>query len=214
VREAARVGSKTKLRRWCVLDGEVVVGEHQFLGDYVVIDSRTAIGHGGALHQGTRIGGQCVIGDGVIVGAQAQIGSSVMIGIGATIGEYGLIHDNAAVGDGARVADHALIDREVVYEAGGWLYVVATGYARAPWLTAVWSRRHSLRLWCGWASGFRTALPPELEPGTQGGRPATDFIREMYGHDSQVPTDDLRYLIETVFRHPCLAPTIRAAASG
>lgn len=134
----ARIGSSTRIGRFCVIEDDVVIGEECEVGDYTYIGSHTRIGDKVSIREKCMIGisdadiyrtesccltllhlAGTIIEDGCLCLAGAHIASGdtrptvimrgSMVGIGANIGHNSLVGEKVLVGAHACVCGHCVI---------------------------------------------------------------------------------------------------------
>ena len=126
VHSGARIGEGTRLGPYCVIDGDVIIGEQCEVGPHVYITGHTRIGANNRIHAGCVIGGdgfggaldngrwlkmphvgRVVIGDDVEVGANTTIDRGAMAD---TVIEDGVKLDNQIqIGHNVRIGAHTSI---------------------------------------------------------------------------------------------------------
>ena len=127
ISEKARIGSKTSIGEYCVIEDDVVIGDNCQIGHHVIIRSGTRIGEGVRIDDHASIGKMpmsaansavtketelepCSIGD------QCLIGASVVVYAGSTIGECVLVADLASIREHVSIGEKTIIGRGVSIE--------------------------------------------------------------------------------------------------
>jgi UDP-N-acetylglucosamine acyltransferase len=137
IHSAARIGTGTRIGPYCVIDGDVILGEDCDVGPHVYLTGHASIGRKNRIHAG------CVIGDlpqdvrfaggttGVTIGddnvirehvtihrsnksdEQTRIGSGNLLMAHCHVGHNAVVGNNVIIANGALLAGHVVVEDRV-----------------------------------------------------------------------------------------------------
>ena len=127
VSPTAKVGKRTTMGRFCVVDDNATIGESCQLGNNVVIHEGTVIGSNVRIDDGTVVGKQPMRAansavtkeqelPAARVGDDCIIGTNAVIYAGSVIGQKVLVADLATIRENVSVGDFTIVGRNVAIE--------------------------------------------------------------------------------------------------